>query len=105
MKAIHTITILFILISVASSGYTQLSKQYADSARLYNDQKNTDKAIELYTNAKEELKKDSAETNSYVGICDSLANLYYNIAQYQKAEPLYLESETNKREKVWQTSF
>ena len=58
-----------------------------------------DKAIELYSKAKEELGKDSIGTNSYAGICHNLALLYYNIGQYEKAEPLYLEAK-QIREKV-----
>jgi CHAT domain-containing protein len=47
----------------------------------------------------EGLKRDSAETISYAGICDSLGNLYINQSKYEMAEPILLEAKQIK-EKV-----
>src|SRR5688500_9597553 len=100
MKTSYAVVILFILILVSHCAYSQLWKQYADSAIGFNNQHNNDKAIELYTKVKEELKKDSLGTSSYAGMCDSLANLYTKISQYEKAKPLCIESK-QIREKLF----
>ena len=99
MKTFRVLVILFTLLLIFPCAYSQLWKQYADSGKVYKEQQKLDKAIELYTKAKEELGKDSIGTNSYAGICHNLALLYYDIGQYEKAEPLYLEAK-QIREKV-----
>ena len=97
-KLISSFTFIFFLF-IATSLYGQLWKQYADSAKVYSDQKNTDKAIEFYNNAKTELEIDSTGTNSYARICSNLAFLYQAIGQYEKAEPLDLQAK-QIREKI-----
>jgi len=88
MKAI-TPAIFFIFFFFPA--YSQSWRMYADSAKTYNDQKNPDKAIELYNEAKQELQKDSAITNSYAEICDSLGVSFYRKKQYKETEKYYLE--------------
>jgi len=87
------------LILAAADAQDRFWKQYADSAKVFTEQKNIDKAIEFFNKAKEALTKDSALTNTYAGICNSLANLYFDMGQYNEAEPLYIESK-KIREKV-----
>jgi len=60
----------------------------------------TDKAIELYNKAREELRKDSLWTTSYITICNKLVNVYLGIRQYQKAESIILEVK-EIREKIF----
>lgn len=92
MKTLQVATTLLILFSVSTYAYCQLWEQYADSAKVYDNKKNTDIAIEFYEKAKEELKKDSARKNIfYAGICHSLADLYDNKNKYDTAESLYIE--------------
>ena len=53
------LVITIFLISISKYSYSQLWKQYADSAKVNSDQKNSGKALELYIKVREELKKDS----------------------------------------------
>jgi CHAT domain-containing protein len=99
MKTAHVLAILFMLLLIPPYAYSQLWKQYQDSGKLYQEQQKLDTAIEFYSKAREELKKDSMGTNGYAGVCDSLATLYYEMGQYEKAEHLYLEAK-QIREKV-----
>src|SRR4051795_4246580 len=92
MKTAHVLAILFILLLITPCAYSQLWKQYTDSGKVYKEQQKLDKAIEFYSKAREELKKDSISTNSYAVTCNNLANLYRNMGQYKKAEPLFLEA-------------
>ncbi|MEO8150649.1 MAG: CHAT domain-containing tetratricopeptide repeat protein [Bacteroidia bacterium] len=94
-----SIIIFFICIMSLNEAYSQLWKQYVDSANAYNIKKDNDKSIEFYTKANEELKKDSAVTITYAGICDSLGVLYYKTRQYKEAEKFYIEAKLIK-EKV-----
>lgn len=58
-----------------------------------------DKAIELYSKAREELSKDSLGTLSYATSCNNLAFFYFNMGLYEKAELQFLEVK-GIREKV-----
>ena len=98
MKIIIT-TGLFILLFSETQG--QLWKRYADSAKYYYNQRNNDKAIEFSLKAQEKLEKDSVATGSLAVCSYNLANLYADIGQYNKAEPLYLESK-QIREKLFE---
>jgi CHAT domain-containing protein len=100
MGTLRLAALMFILLVASSFTYSQLWKQYADSAKILKVEKKYDSAIQLYTKAKEELKRDSALTNSYAGICDTIANIYQNISQYKKAEPFYVEAK-EVREKAF----
>jgi CHAT domain-containing protein len=99
MKVLNATTLFFLLIYFPLGAHTQLWKQYTDSARHFEKQQQSDKAIDLYSKAKEALQKDSIGTNTYAGTCNILANLYVRMGQYEKAEPLYLEAK-QIREKV-----
>src|SRR5687768_311459 len=94
MKSFKPVCLLLIVTSFVTCSFGQVWKQYSDSAKAFQEQKQMDKAIEFFSKAKEELKKDSIGTNSYAAICTNLANLYSDsdIGQFQKAEPLYLEA-------------
>ena len=89
MKKIIITVQLVAFIFFFSSGYSQLWKQYADSAKMYSDKKNVDSAIVLYLQAKAELEKnaDSVETVTYAQMCYSIGELYYKVVEYKKAEP------------------
>ncbi|HMU46775.1 MAG TPA: CHAT domain-containing protein [Chitinophagaceae bacterium] len=82
---------VFIVVFISSQAYCQLWKQYADSAKAFNNKKETNKAIDFYNMAKKELSKDSSETFTYIGLCNELGNLYMLIRQFQNAEHIYLE--------------
>jgi CHAT domain-containing protein len=92
MKTAHVLAIVFILLLIPLCAYCQLWKQYIDSGKIYKEQQKLDKAIEFYSKAREELKRDSMGTGSYAAICHNLANLYLDKVQYDKAEPLLLEA-------------
>ncbi len=99
MKSCKIAILVCIFLFLSIDAYSQLWKQYSDSAKVFSDQKKTDKAIEYYYKAKDELKKDSMLSNSHAQICNGLASFYMNMAKYEKAEVLYIEAK-NIREKV-----
>ena len=92
MKSIKIVILIFILFSFSNSIYSQLWKQYSDSAKVFNDRKKTDSAVEYYIKAKVELQKDSVETKSYAQVCTSLGNIYKALRKFDKAEPLLIEA-------------
>ncbi len=98
MKTMQRIFFLAVMITGGNVN-AQLWKQYADSAKTFTIQKNKDKEIELYRKAKEELKKDSANTKSYAQICDSLGVLFSEKGRYNEAEKIFMESK-QLREKL-----
>jgi CHAT domain-containing protein/Flp pilus assembly protein TadD len=79
-----------VFLSVNSNG--QLWKEYLDSAKIYQQEKNNNQAIQYFEKAKTELAKDSIVSRSYVNCCKSLAALLYGTGQYKKAEPVFLEA-------------
>jgi CHAT domain-containing protein/Tfp pilus assembly protein PilF len=81
-----------IFISFLNPLHSQVWKQFTDSAKVYTKNNNTDKAIEFYYKALEELKKDSMGTNSYVQVCDTLGISLYRNREYKEAEKFYLEA-------------
>src|SRR5258705_2285472 len=87
---------LSIIITVSGKAYSNAGyvngppwKQYADSARLFQQQKNHRKAIEYYLKANELLKKDSAFTMSYFRNNNDIGDVFVAMGQYGKAEPFY----------------
>lgn len=88
--------LIALLVSLAFSSFniinSQLWKQYADSAKVFSGQKNTDKTLEFYSKAEEELKKDSFGTINYAIICDTLGVLFLKKKQYEKAEFVLLKA-------------
>ena len=90
--------IMLLLFSVSQQTNGQLWKQFSDSAKVFNGQKNTDKAIEYYTKAKKELERDSLWTNSHAQLCNNLAAVYFQREQFEKAEPFLLEARSIKAE-------
>ena len=91
MRRIKPTFLLLIMGSFCTCSFGQVWKQYADSAKIFQEQKKVDKAIEFYSRAREELKKDSMGTISYAAACNDLANLYKEMRQFGKAESLLLE--------------
>lgn len=71
-----------------------------DSAKVYESQVKTDKAIEYYAKAKMELKKDSVMTSGYANICNSLGNLYRATGKYVESLSEHTEAR-EVREKVF----
>src|SRR4051812_39334447 len=92
MKSNLVISFLLILLFISSRAYSQQWKQYEDSGKVYKEQQKLDKAIEFYSKAREELKKDSIGTGSYATSCNGLAILYNIKGEYEKSEPLFLEA-------------
>lgn len=86
MKAILLLAGMFLFTD--SNG--QLWKEYADSAKGFQQQGKNDKAIEFYNKSKTEIEKDSTGTQSYALVIHNLAILYRNVGQYKNAESLFL---------------
>lgn len=85
-------TILFFLLFISYQVYGQMWKEQADSAKVFQDQKNNAKAIEYYQKANDLLKTDSALTASYQRNSNDIGDLYVAMGQYSKAEPFYIEA-------------
>ncbi|HET6769659.1 MAG TPA: CHAT domain-containing tetratricopeptide repeat protein [Chitinophagaceae bacterium] len=84
--------ILFFLLFLSYEVCGQTWKDQADSAKVFQDQKNNAKAIEYYQKANDLLKNDSAFTASYQRNSNHIGDLYVATGQYSKAEPFYLEA-------------
>lgn len=97
MKVLLSVNIFIFFFSPL---YSQLWKNYSDSAKTFTDKKNIDKAIEFYRKSLEELKIDSAGTTSYAQICDSLGNLCFRKQLLRDAKKYYLVAREIK-EKTW----
>ncbi len=91
MAYYKSVCFLLILIAYSACSYGQVWKQFADSAKTYQEQERTEKAIEFYNKAREVLKIDSINTKTYATFCFTLAKLYVNTGKYEKAELLLLE--------------
>ena len=98
MQRICLLTII-LLIFLAGSIHAQTWKTYADSAKIFLDQRKAEKAIEYYLLAKNSIPSDSAVTNTYAQICNTLGILYRNSLQFSKAEPMF-QSAKDIREKT-----
>lgn len=86
---------LFFIISVllfAIHSFGQLWKQYADSAQVYNDKKNTEKVVEFYGKEKAALIKDSSKSLTYALLCHDLGAALFSSGQYEKAISLFSEA-------------
>ncbi len=99
MKYVSVYILLFIFHLFSTNTYSQLWKQYSDSARKYQDQNDPEKAINYYVKALKELERDSTESLTYAGFCNAIGNNYLNIEKYRQAEPYYLKGKAI-REKI-----
>ena len=83
------IQLLLIVLLAANASMAQQWKMYEDSAKLSLNQKNNAKAADYLLKANEELKEDSAQTQTYFEINNSLGDVNAAMGQYAKAEPFY----------------
>lgn len=83
---------LIVLLAVLAGGnaHAQVWKNYADSAKIFMDQRKNTEAINYLIKAKDEIGKDSVMTNTYAGFCNTLGILYRNTQQPDKAESYFL---------------
>ena len=73
--------------------HAQSWKLVNDSAVIFKEQKDIDRAIEYYIRAKRLLPKDSLVTDTHINITSGIATLLYTAkSQYAKAEIFYLEA-------------
>lgn len=88
MKIVLLITTIFLVVAAIGQPW----KRYADSAKIFAEQKNNAKAIDYYVKANLLLQKDSAVTASYQRNNTDIGDLYVAMGQYSKAEPFYTEA-------------
>ena len=71
--------LFFVLNSIMIINYSSAQewKKNIDSATVYRTQKNFDKAISFYIEAKKQLQKDSAATDTYALVNKNIGDLYY----------------------------
>lgn len=86
-KLLVSITLCFFSISSNAQNW----KTYLDSAVVYHasDKK---KALQFYLLAGRQMPRDSLASITYAIYCNNLGDLYDEMGQYEKAEPLYLEA-------------
>ncbi len=94
-----TILAGFLCLMIPWISNAQQWKNYADSAKSFQDQRNNNKAIDYYVLSIDELKKDSTGTITYANYSDRLAFLYLGMGKYDKAEPIFIETK-DLREKI-----
>ena len=99
MKCLPLLTV-FISQLFFTNCYSQLWKEYADSAKALNNRQQTDSALALYYNAKDVLQKDSSQSNSYAEVCTGIGDIYIDLAKYDSAEKYYIISK-NIGEKIF----
>ncbi len=90
----------FLAILLAGNAYGQLWKQYADSAKTFEGQQKTNKAVEYYERAIGLVEKDSLRTANYAQVITELGAIYGRRAQHSKAESLFLEAK-----KIWEEVY
>jgi CHAT domain-containing protein len=71
-----------LLLFQSSMLFSQQWKQYGDSAKVYLDQKNIDKALPYYSKLQSAGFTDTTYINTFTQLSRSLANLYYSARQY-----------------------
>jgi CHAT domain-containing protein len=91
MKRCTIFVFLLGMLSFFDSG-AQTWKDYSDSGTYYNSKNDFPNAIRLYGLARAWLSKDSLHTDSYIQTCTLLGTLYARSSEFEKAEPLFLES-------------
>lgn len=85
MKRARSPVTFILLLFLSNSLYSQLWKQYSDSAKVYADQRNPEQAIHFYTKAKALITGDSIYTSTSIQLFKNLAILYYSTRQYNEA--------------------
>ncbi len=91
--------LLFLFLGAALSNYAQSWKQAADSARIYQQQRDNANATALFIKANEELKKDSASTITYFQIANETGDFLMATGKYADAEGFYVNAK-NTIEKI-----
>ena len=92
-------TILFILITISTSIYSQLWQQLADSAKIFSDQKNTGKAIKYYKMQKKNWR-EILPRRLAMPLYEMISGyLNFKIGQFDETESFYLEAK-QVRQKV-----
>jgi len=92
--------LLVILIAIAEVSYSQQWKLDKETADHYRKQRNTDSAIFYYSRARQELKKDSIDTDTYLQVNRFIAGLYYTSGSFNKATIYYEEVRTGLKKRV-----
>ncbi len=99
MKIIQALLACIFFLFYSNFLHAQLWKQLADSAKLYSDRMNVEKAIDFAFKERDELQKDSIGSLTYAQLCFSLGVAMYRTQRFDDAEKLYIESK-QIREKV-----
>ncbi len=89
-----SILLLLLLLATNETIYGQPWKEYVDSAQAARTQRKFDKALNLYTLAKEILLKDSANTPAHANILNRIGNVYWDMGDYSQAEFFYAEAKS-----------
>ena len=93
------------ILGLSNNCYSQLWKQYADSAVVFSKVSEKKRATEFYLKAIKILDIDSSVTITHAAINDSLANLYLNLSEYKKADTNYLKAKEIREKLLKQRKF
>ncbi len=92
MKRIILALIFIFLLFLSTSLYSQLWKQYADSAEACAHGGEDEKCLQYLYKAKDELAKDSSKTATYAKASNSVGIQLMAMGDFQKAEHYILEA-------------
>lgn len=85
MKRIKFFATYILLLFQSSMLFSQVWKQHGDSAKVYLDRKNIDRALLFYNKMQSPGYADTNYINTFTQLSRSLANLYYSTRQYENA--------------------
>ena len=84
--------LFFLILLISANARGQRWKQYDDSAKLFREQKNNEKAITYFHKTRTALGADSLSTETYAVTCDNLAAAFFADRQPEEAEKYYIEA-------------
>lgn len=87
-KLIWMVSLFFIVNTL----YCQRWREYADSAKMFGNKNQLQKAVEYYYKSKGLLPADSVATITYAQLLINISSLYYAMGQFRKQVPVLLEA-------------
>lgn len=84
--------LLIVILAINNPVGAQKWKQYADSALIYQQEEEVEKATPLWIRAKENLPSDSLYSVTSIFINNTIGDNYFLLSQNSKAAPFYIET-------------
>lgn len=84
--------LLILILAIYNPVGAQKWNQYADSARIYQEEGDVEKATPLWIKAKDNLPLDSMYSGTSIFISNTIGDNYFLLSQNNKAAPYYIET-------------